>query len=193
MKPPHARSILSLTFLLLVLTPALSRAQGSSGPPHSGPPALPPGTPGSSAPGALGSGAPSSPSVRSHGSIAPSRGARATVRPPGQFGPVGRWWDDKSVMQAIGITREQQRKMDTIFDANKPAILESYKAFLKEQSKLESINKDPHADQATTFAAIDSVNNARATLQKATAQMLLQIRHEMKSEQIDKLEKLPNQ
>ena len=81
--------------------------------------------------------------------------------------------------------------MDTIFDASKPAILESYKVFLKEQAKLASLNKDPHTDQASTFAAIDAVNNARAALQKATAQMLLQIRHEMRPEQIDKLQNLP--
>jgi hypothetical protein len=104
---------------------------------------------------------------------------------------VGRWWDDKSVIQAIGLRKDQQRKMDLIFNNNKPAILQSYKAFLNEQSKLDAVNKDPKADQTTTFATIDAVSKARASLQKATAQMLLQIRQEMDPEQIDKLEKLP--
>jgi Spy/CpxP family protein refolding chaperone len=80
--------------------------------------------------------------------------------------------------------------MDVIFNANKPAILEAYKTFLSEQSKLNAINKNPQADQASTFAAIDAVNNARASLQKATAQMLLQIRKEMDPGQIAKLEKI---
>jgi Spy/CpxP family protein refolding chaperone len=112
-------------------------------------------------------------------------------RSPVQFGPVGRWWDDKTVVQAVGLRREQQRKMDTIFDANKPAILDSYKVFLKAQANLAAVNKDPQADKAKVFAAIDAVNEARGSLQKATSSMLLQIRQEMDPTQITKLENVP--
>lgn len=108
-----------------------------------------------------------------------------------QFGPVGRWWDDRTVVQSIGLRHEQQRQMDTIFNANKPAIVSSYKTFLNEQAKLKALNKDPKVDQTRLFTAIDEVNQARAALQKATAQMLLQIRQQMSPDQIEKLEKLP--
>lgn len=107
-----------------------------------------------------------------------------------QFGPVGRWWDDKSVMQKIGLRHDQQKKMDAIFDANKPAILDSYKVFLKAQAHLTAVNKDPQADKATVFSAIDAVNQARGSLQKATSAMLLQIRKEMDPDQIEKLQKI---
>jgi Spy/CpxP family protein refolding chaperone len=113
--------------------------------------------------------------------------ARSSV----QFGPVGRWWDNKSVVRSIGLSRDQQQRMDSIFDANKPAILSSYKTFLQEQSKLQALNKKKDVDQQQLFAAIDSVNQARATLQKATAQMLLQIKQQMAPEQVEKLEKIP--
>lgn len=108
-----------------------------------------------------------------------------------QFGPVGRWWDDRSVVQAIGLRREQQKRMDAIFDANKPAILDNYKVFLKAQSHLTAVNKDPDADKNRVFAAIDAVNDARSALQKATSAMLLQIRKEMNLDQVEKLEKIP--
>lgn len=108
-----------------------------------------------------------------------------------QFGPVGRWWDDRSVVQAIGLRREQQRRMDAIFDSHKPAILDSYKQFLKAQNNLTAVNKDPDADKNRVFAAIDAVNDARSALQKATSAMLLQIRKEMKPDQVEKLEKIP--
>ena len=107
-----------------------------------------------------------------------------------QFGPVGRWWDDQSVVQSIGLRREQQKRMDAIFDANKPAILDSYKGFLKAQSNLTAVNKDPQANKDRVFAAIDAVNQARASLQKATSAMLLQIRKEMDPDQVNKLEKI---
>lgn len=107
-----------------------------------------------------------------------------------QFGPVGRWWDDKTVIGQIGLRRDQQKKMDSIFDANKPAILASYKVFLKAQAHLTVVNKDAKADKTTVFAAIDALNNARSSLQKATYAMLLQIRKEMDADQITKLEKI---
>lgn len=107
-----------------------------------------------------------------------------------QFGPVGRWWDDHSVVQQVGLSKNQQIKMDSIFDANKPAILASYKNFLKAQSNLNKVNKDTSVDKTTVFAAIDAVNNARSDLQKATSAMLMQIRGEMHPDQIAKLENI---
>ncbi|GGH10922.1 periplasmic heavy metal sensor [Silvibacterium dinghuense] len=107
-----------------------------------------------------------------------------------QFGPPRRWWDDKSAMKTVGISSEQKKNMDAIFDANKPAILSSYQSFLKEQSKLSAISKNSQADKASLFAQIDAVNQARASLQKTVAQMYLEIRQVMSSQQIEKLEKL---
>jgi hypothetical protein len=118
------------------------------------------------------------------------RAPTTTQRNALQFGPVGRWWDDRSVVQAIGLRREQQKRMDAIFDRNKPAILDSYKVFLRAQTDLTAANKDPQAGKDRLFAAIDAVNQARASLQKATSAMLLQIKQEMDPEQVNKLENI---
>ena len=107
-----------------------------------------------------------------------------------QFGPVGRWWDDRSVIRTVGISSDQKRKLDSVFDSNKPAILAAYKNFLNEQSKLAAVSKDPNADQAKVFAAIDAVNQARAALQKTTAQMYIELKRQMSAEQIEQVEKL---
>ena len=80
--------------------------------------------------------------------------------------------------------------MDSIFNANKSAIVGSYKAFLREQSKLDEISKDPKVDKERIFAAIDAVSQARSALQKATTEMNLQIRQQMAPDQVEKLEKL---
>ena len=119
--------------------------------------------------------------------------ADAVAQPPRagvQFGPVGRWWDNKTVAKTVGLRQDQTRRMDSIFNENKSAILSSYQTFLKEQSRLISLSKSPQADKASTFAAIDAVNQARSNLQKATAQMYLQLRQQMDAAQIEKLEKL---
>ncbi len=107
-----------------------------------------------------------------------------------QFGPVGRWWDDRSVIKTVGLSSEQKTKMDAVFDANKPAILAAYRNLLAEQSELAAVSKDPHADKAQVFAAIDAVNQARAALEKTTAQIYLDLRKQMSPEQIERVEKM---
>ena len=108
-----------------------------------------------------------------------------------KLGPPGRWWDDRSVAQTVGLSRDQQKKMDTIFNANKPAIIQTYQAFEKEQTNLAALSKAPNVDQSKMFAAIDAVNQARAALEKANTQMLLQIRQQLEPDQLFKLDKLP--
>ena len=191
----------------ICLSAALAVAAGAlaQGPPPRGPgggghqPGMPgsPGGPGA-APGAPGqrppdgprkpgtstdSGAPGKPGAPGSTAAGPARNAL-------QFGPVGRWWDDKTVVSNVGISRQQQKRMDSIFDANRAAIVGSYKTFLQAQAKLDALNKAAHPEQSQVFAAIDAVNQARSGLQKAASAMLLQIRGEMTPDQVEKLESL---
>jgi Spy/CpxP family protein refolding chaperone len=113
----------------------------------------------------------------------------STMRGGLQLGPPGRWWDDRNFAMSIGLTQNQQRKMDNIFNSNKGAILESYKTLQKEESKLEAATREQQPDKSRIFAAIDSVNQARASLEKANAQMLLQVRQQMDPGQIARMDK----
>jgi Spy/CpxP family protein refolding chaperone len=119
-----------------------------------------------------------------------TRAASSAAAKGPQSGPVGRWWDDHAIVKKIGLRKEQRKRMDVIFRANKRVILASYKDYLRKQSKLVSLIKDPQADQAPLLAAIDALSQARGSLQKATTRMLLQIRQQMDPDQIAKLEKL---
>ncbi len=167
-------------------------AQGPGGHPPGPPPGSAPGSgPGGHPPGFPPGGA-APPSNGGGGGIgAPPRRANVTSQNGLKLGPPGRWWDDKSFVQAVGLSREQQKKMDTIFNQNKPAIIETYKTFEKQQAALAAISKDPNADKAKLFAAIDAVNEARAALQKANTEMLLEIRQQLDAGQVERLEKIP--
>lgn len=107
-----------------------------------------------------------------------------------QLGPVGRWWDDHQVAEAIGLRKDQQKRMDSIFKANKQALIENYKALQREQDKLSSLSQGQQLDKTRMFASIDAVSQARAALEKANTQMILQLREELDAEQIQKLERL---
>jgi Spy/CpxP family protein refolding chaperone len=112
---------------------------------------------------------------------------------PGQPALSGRWWDDKSVARTLGLSKDQQKKMDGVFAANRAQLLESYNALQREQSNLEALNKEKKPDEAKIFASIDAVAQARAALAKANAHMLLQVRQEMDAEQNARMQKLREQ
>lgn len=177
--------LLQLVLLCTCLTGgiALAQGRGPGGPPPGG--GAPGGPPGGRGPGSPGG--PSAPAPANNNPGSTSGNTRNSVT---QLGPVGRWWDTKSAAQTVGLSRVQQKKMDVIFNANKPAIVETYKTLLTEQAKLDKLSKDPKVDKSQMFAAIDAVNQAHSALEKATTQMLLQIRQEMDADQLQRLEKL---
>ena len=108
-----------------------------------------------------------------------------------KLGPSGRWWDDKAARQQVGITHDQQRKMDAIFDANKQTLISTYQEYEKQRANLDALSKNPKVEQSQLFSAIDATNEAKTALQKARTQMLLQIRQQLGSDQITKLDTLP--
>ncbi len=127
------------------------------------------------------------PNVRGDGG---TRGASGNVRGGLQLGPPGRWWDDQMFARTLGLRKDQQQRMDTVFNANKGAIVESFRALQLQESRLEAATHDQNLDEGRIFACIDGVNQARSALEKANAHMLLLVRQEMEPDQIDRMGKL---
>ena len=115
--------------------------------------------------------------------------ARSTMRGGLQLGPPGRWWDDRGFAKSLNLRKDQQKRMDAVFNANKGAIVDSYKALQEQELRLEAATREQKLDEAKIFAAIDAVNQARSALEKANAHMLLQVRSEMDPDQVTLMEK----
>jgi Spy/CpxP family protein refolding chaperone len=118
----------------------------------------------------------------------PADGTDSTMRGGLQLGPPGRWWDDPMFAQDLGLRPEQKSKMDDIFNAHKAEIFGAYSSLLNEEAALEKITQEAHPDEAGLFSAIDRIAQARASLEKANAHMLLAIRREMDDKQLERLE-----
>jgi Heavy-metal resistance len=183
------RSLFHKTMLLgcgLALTGAIALGQGrgpggGGGAPGGGGGARPTfGGPGGPAPNERGGYAGETSGVRGGG---PMHGGL-------RLGPPGRWWDDKGFAKTLGLSKDQQKRMDTVFNANKGPILENYKALQKEESNLQKVMREKKLDEGRIFAGIDSVSQARAALEKSNAHMLLLVRQEMDEEQNARMEKL---
>lgn len=105
-----------------------------------------------------------------------------------QLGPPGRWWDDKHFAKELKLRSDQQHRMDSIFEANKPALMNRLFTVQQEELRMEALTRARTPDEGTLSAQIDRVWQARAELEKAKTHYLLQIRQEMDADQIAKLE-----
>jgi Spy/CpxP family protein refolding chaperone len=123
-------------------------------------------------------------------SISRENNTMSTVHSGLQLGPPGRWWDDKHYVKALHLRSEQQKRMDSVFEQNKPNLVSKYQALQQEESKMEVLSHADALDEGALFAQIDRVAQARADLEKANTHMMLQVRKEMDADQTARLDRL---
>jgi outer membrane murein-binding lipoprotein Lpp len=182
-----------LLMVVGVAARAYGQAPGGGGghPPMGQAPGRPPGMPGGPGGTPPGGGASNAMGGNAGANVGGTTRSASVTAGGVKLGPTGRWWDERSMIQTMGINRDQQRRMDAIFNANKSSIVESYKVLQTQNAKVDALSKDSNVDKNQLFAAIDAANQARAELQKATTQMLLEIRGQLSKEQVTRLESLP--
>jgi Spy/CpxP family protein refolding chaperone len=105
-----------------------------------------------------------------------------------RLGPPGRWWDDPAMAKRLGMTRDQVKKMDEVFQAHRFRLIDLNGALRKEEAQLEPLLQADPPDDSKLLPQVDRVANARAELEKANARMLLGIRHVLTFDQWSKLQ-----
>ena len=187
MFPPRQRPAWVLLAALLALSTGLYAQHGGG---HGGGMGGPGGGPGG------GMGGPGGPAGfgNSHfpggGSDANRRDSAGTQRNGLQLGPPGRWWDDKHFAKSLKLRTDQQLRMDSLFEQNRPILLRRFEALGGEQLRMESLLHASVLDEGSLYAQIDRIAQARAELEKANTHYLLQIRGEMDPDQIARLQQL---
>ncbi len=91
-------------------------------------------------------------------------------------GGPGRWWDNPNVAQQVGITDDQKKKMDDIFQQHKLQLIDLKAAVEKQEAIMEPLIQADQPDEAKILSQIDAIAQARAELEKANARMLFGIR-----------------
>jgi Spy/CpxP family protein refolding chaperone len=104
------------------------------------------------------------------------------------MGLPGRWWDDGHTAKSIGLTSDQQKRMDSIFESGKPAILQRFTALQQQQQNLNGMPNKDLSDEDKVYTAIDQVTQARTDLEKTTSQVFTQIRGELTDSQRARLD-----
>ncbi len=143
--------------------------QGQDGPPPQGPSQRGPGRrgPGPEGPGARDS-RPDSPSAELHM-------------------PPGRWWNDPDIAQSVGLSAAQIKRMDETFDGARDHLIDLDAAVRKAEGGLQSLLDTDPIDRGKVMAQVEKLTQAKSELEKAAAQMLLDIRVQLTHDQWVKL------
>ena len=98
-------------------------------------------------------------------------------------GLTGMWWRNPQYVSVLGLTAEQQKKMDAVFQASRVNLIDLKATLDKEEAILEPLLEAEQLDEAKALTQIDRVANARAELEKGNARMLLGFRQVLTAEQ----------
>jgi len=179
---------------LLALTGAIAFAQQTTPPPPAQAPAPDPHVqPGNVQPGPGGKiGGPTGPGTmqarirREGGMEARGEGMRG-MRGEGRIVPPGMWWKNPELATRVGLTPDQTKKMDDIFQSSRIKLIDLKANVEKQEVTLEPMLDSNPLDTKQVMTQISKVADARAELEKANAGMLLGIRGVLTPEQWTKL------
>lgn len=104
--------------------------------------------------------------------------------------PPGRWWKDADIVKTIGLSDGQVQKIEQIFQDSRMKLVDIHANLAKEEIKLEPLLEADNPDESAVLSAIDRITAARASLEKANAQMAFAIRRVLTPEQWKKLRSL---
>jgi len=96
-----------------------------------------------------------------------------------QILPAGlgsRWWRAPQISEKLALTPQQQNMMDAVFQSHRIKLIDLTAALDKEEATLEPLVSADQPDADKIRAQIVRVANARSELEKANANMLLELR-----------------
>lgn len=102
----------------------------------------------------------------------------------------GRWWNNPKIAQAIGLTDDQKKKMDEIFQQHRLRLVDLHANLEKQQILMHPMIESDNPNETQVLAQIDKIAQARADLEKADAHMLFEIRKVLTTDQWQKLKAL---
>jgi Spy/CpxP family protein refolding chaperone len=108
--------------------------------------------------------------------------------PFGHILPHGTWWRNPELAARIGLSAEQQKRIDDIFLQTRVQLIDLHASLEKEQLVLQPLLDANPIDQPKALAQINKIADTRAEVEKADAKMLLNIRGVLNADQWTKLQ-----
>jgi Spy/CpxP family protein refolding chaperone len=102
-----------------------------------------------------------------------------------------RWWGNPQTAEMLGLTTDQVKRMDDIFQQHRLKLIDLNASLDREETILEPLMGADQPDDNKVMAQIDRVAQARAELEKANSRMLWSIRRVLTPDQWKKLQSEP--
>jgi Spy/CpxP family protein refolding chaperone len=103
----------------------------------------------------------------------------------------GTWWNNADTVTRLNLTKDQQKKMDDIFQQFRLTLIDLNASLSKEELIMDPLIAAERLDEAKILTQIDRIAQARAELEKANSRMLLAIRQSLTMEQWTKIQSSP--
>jgi Spy/CpxP family protein refolding chaperone len=101
--------------------------------------------------------------------------------------PFGMWWKNPDVAARIGLSPDQQKRIEDVFLQSRLQLIHLHASLQEEQLLLEPLLSANPFDQAKALEQINKIADTRADLEKTHAKMLLNIRSVLTADQWAKL------
>jgi Spy/CpxP family protein refolding chaperone len=98
-----------------------------------------------------------------------------------------KWWNSDQYRREMGLTQEQSRRLEEIFQTALPALRLQKKALDDAEQQFERLMLTERTDESLVMDQIDEVEVARSALSKSRAMMLFRMRKILTSDQWVKL------
>ena len=96
-----------------------------------------------------------------------------------------KWWNSDQYRRELGLTGEQSRRIEELFQAALPNLRTAKKTLDQAEADFESLVQ--RGDDSSVMQQVDRVETARAELNKARTMMLLKMRRTLTTDQWVKL------
>ncbi len=90
--------------------------------------------------------------------------------------PLGKWWKRPEVVQTLGLTAEQQDKLDQILQKYRRDYIDLKADVERKRLDVEDLMAKKDSDPKKVSAAVDVLEASRAKLRKSASMMVLEMR-----------------
>jgi Spy/CpxP family protein refolding chaperone len=88
--------------------------------------------------------------------------------------PPGKWWKRPRIVQMLGLTAEQQAKLEDIFSRRRREFVDLKADVERRQIDVDELVTKKDSDPRKTSAAVDALEQSRLKLRKAFTMMFLE-------------------
>jgi hypothetical protein len=106
---------------------------------------------------------------------------------PAQRVPDGKWWKRPRIAEAIGLTVEQSKQLDDIFNKARPKLIDLRADVEKKNFAFDQAMENPATSREEIAKHLEEREQARARLQKELGLMIVDTRRVLTDPQWEKL------